>query len=389
VGNSCPCKGPPFGSSPDNQNMNRLKLGRPWLGGGLFLAVVALPTAAAVLYFSAFASDVYISESRFVVRSPSVPPSAGLGSVLQGVGLSRASDDALAVHDYVVSRDALRQLEANLGLSRSFGAPTVDRLSRFAGIDPDGSFEALHRYYLRRVSIAVDGVSAISVLRTSAFSAPEALRMNQMLLEAGEQLVNQINERSRQDTLRQATEELAQAEKRSRAAAAAIAQFRSDKSVFDPDRQSALQLQLVSKLQDELISARTQLAQVQELARDNPQIAPLQRRVEAMQREIAAETAKVVGPTQSLSGKSAAFSILETDRMLADKQLAAALLYLEQARREALRKQLYLERIVEPSLPDSPVEPRRLRGVAATFALGLLAWGILSLLVAGVREHRH
>ncbi|MFM7532736.1 MAG: hypothetical protein ACKO5J_09690 [Rubrivivax sp.] len=369
--------------------MIRLNLGRVWASSGLFLATVALPTVAAALYFGALASDVYVSESRFVVRSPALAPATGLGGVLQGVGLSRTSDDALAVHDYVLSRDALRQLESTLALSRSFGAPTVDRLSRFAGIDPDESFEALHRYYQRRVSIAVDGVSAISVLRTSAFSAQEALRINQQLLEAGEKLVNQLNERSRQDTLQQATQELAQAEKRSRAAAAAIAQFRSAKSVFDPDRQSALQLQLVSKLQDELIAARTQLAQVQELTRENPQIAPLQRRIETLQREIATETAKVIGPAQSLSGKSASFSLLETDRMLADKQLAAALLYLEQARREALRKQLYLERIVEPSLPDSPVEPRRLRGVAATFVFGLMAWGILSLLLAGVREHRH
>jgi capsular polysaccharide transport system permease protein len=355
----------------------------------LFLGCVGLPSCVAVLYFGFLASDVYISESRFVVRSPSASPVAGLGNVLQGVGLARSSDDTLAVHDYVLSRDALRQLESSMGLSRSFGASTVDRLSRFAGIDPDDSFEALHRYYQRRVSIAVDGVSSISVLRTSAFSAQEALRMNQQLLEAGEKLVNHLNERIRQDTLRQATDELAQAEKRARATAAAIAQFRSDRSVFDPDRQSALQLQLVSKLQDELIAARTQLAQVQDLARDSPQIQPLQRRIETLQREIAAETAKVIGPAQSLSGKSASFSLLETDRMLADKQLAAALLYMEQARREALRKQLYLERIVEPSLPDSAVEPRRLRGVAATFVLGLLAWGILSLLLAGVREHRH
>lgn len=361
------------------------KLLRGW--NSLLLLTVAGPTAAAALYFGVLASDVYISESRFVVRSPSASPATGLGGVLQGVGLARSSEDALTVHDYVLSRDALRQLESSMGLSRNFGALSVDRLSRFAGLDADESFEALHRYYQRRVSVAVDGVSGITVLRTSAFTAQDALRMNQQLLEAGERLVNQLNERSRHDTLRQAADEVAQAEKRARTAAASIAQFRSERAVFDPDRQSALQLQLISKLQDELISTRTQLAQVQELTPDNPQIQPLQRRIATLQQEITAETAKVIGPTQSLSGKSAFFSLLEADRMLADKQLSAALLFLEQARREALRKQLYLERIVEPSLPDSAVEPRRLQGVAATFVLGLLTWGILSLLLAGVREH--
>jgi capsular polysaccharide transport system permease protein len=33
------------------------------------------------------------------------------------------------------------------------------------------------------------------------------------------------------------------------------------------------------------------------------------------------------------------------------------------------------------------MEPRRLRAVLAVFVLGLVAWGVLSLLVASVREH--
>ena len=59
----------------------------------------------------------------------------------------------------------------------------------------------------------------------------------------------------------------------------------------------------------------------------------------------------------------------------------------EQARNEAQRKQLYLGRVAQPNLPDYPVEPRRLRNIAATLMLGLIVWGILSILVAGVREH--
>jgi capsular polysaccharide transport system permease protein len=36
----------------------------------LFLLTVVLPTLIAVLYFGFIASDVYLSESRFVVRTP-------------------------------------------------------------------------------------------------------------------------------------------------------------------------------------------------------------------------------------------------------------------------------------------------------------------------------
>ena len=37
---------------------------------GIGLGTVLLPTVLAILYFGPIASDVYISESRFVVRNP-------------------------------------------------------------------------------------------------------------------------------------------------------------------------------------------------------------------------------------------------------------------------------------------------------------------------------
>lgn len=355
----------------------------------LFLLTVALPTILASLYFGLIASDVFISESRFVVRSPQKPAPTAIGAILQGAGFSRSQDDTYTVHDYILSRDALLELERLFSLSKAFGGEHADRISRFAGLDPDNSFEALHRYYQKRVSLEVDGVSSISVLRTSAFTAQDARQVNDKLLELAENLINQLNERGRQDMIRFAAAEVATAEASAKAATLAVATFRTQKGIFDPERQSSLQLQLVSKLQDELIATKTQLAQVRDVARDNPQIPSLQKKLETLQAEINSEMAKVAGGGErSLSSRSAEFERLTLERAFADRQLAAAMTSLEQARNEAQRKQLYLDRIVQPSLPDVAVEPRRLRGVAATFLLGLVAWGILSMLIAGVREHQ-
>jgi capsular polysaccharide transport system permease protein len=60
---------------------------------------------------------------------------------------------------------------------------------------------------------------------------------------------------------------------------------------------------------------------------------------------------------------------------------------LQSAEDEAQRKQAYIERIAAPSRPDKAAEPRRLRGIFTTFLLGLVAWGIIRLLLAGLREH--
>jgi capsular polysaccharide transport system permease protein len=354
----------------------------------LFLLAVVLPTLLSAIYFGLMASDVYISESRFVVRSPQKQSPSGLGAILQGAGFSRSQDDTYTVHDYIQSRDALKELEQQFGLSKSFGDSKLDMFSRFGAFDTDDSFEALHRYYQKRVSAEVDSVSSITVLRTSAFSADDAHKVNQKLLDLSEKLVNQLNERGRQDMIRFAAAEVKDAEQKAKAATLAVSTFRTQKGVFDPERQSALQLQLVSKLQDEFIATKTQLAQIRNLTKDNPQISSLQVKLNSLQGEINSETAKVAGGDRSLSSKSADYERLALDRAFADKQFAVALTSLEQARNDAQRKQLYLERIVQPSMPDKAVEPRRLRNVFATFFLGLIAWGILSMLVAGVREHQ-
>ncbi len=52
------------------------------------------------------------------------------------------------------------------------------------------------------------------------------------------------------------------------------------------------------------------------------------------------------------------------------------------------RQQAYVERIVQPNLPDEAEEPRRMRGILATLILGLVAYAISSMLLAGVREHK-
>jgi capsular polysaccharide transport system permease protein len=203
----------------------------------------------------------------------------------------------------------------------------------------------------------------------------------------GERLVNNLNDRSRQDLIKTAEQEVQTAEEKIKTAATALAGFRNTQTVFDPDKQSALQLQGVAKLQEELLTTQAQLEQVRRVSPNNPQVASLTSRVDNLRKAIGAETAKVAGANGSLTSKSAAFERFALDKIFAEKQLGAALASLESARSEALRKQLYLERLVQPNLPDKAVEPRRIRSVFMVLVLGLIAWGVLSLLVASIKEH--
>jgi capsular polysaccharide transport system permease protein len=354
----------------------------------VLIFTVLLPTLLAAAYYGLWASDVYISESRFLVRSPQRPAQSGIGALLQGTALSRAQDDTYSVHDFVRSRDALIELEGKLGLRAAFSSEAIDALSRFPGLEWwDSSFEAFYRHYLRHVSVEYDAVSSISVLRVRAYSPQDAQRINAMLLEMGERLVNTMNLRSRQDLIDVAANEVRLAEERAKAAAASLSSFRSERAVFDPERQSALQLQSGLRLREELIAARAQLEQVRRVSPSNPQIGGLESRVQALQAEIERVNAQVVGRQGGLSSKSPVFDRLVLEKTFAERQLASSLAALDAARNEAARKQLYLERLVQPHTPDRALEPRRLRSVLTVLALGLVAWGIVTLVIASIREH--
>lgn len=354
----------------------------------LFLICVVIPTTFATIYFGLIASDIYISESRFVVRSSQRQSTSSFGAFLQNVGLSRAQDDTYSVHDFMLSRDALHRLDATLGMAKAYGGPGIDLFNRFDPLGLDGSFEALYKYYGKQVSIDSDSASNISVLRVKAFSPQDAVRANESLLEMGEQLINRLNERARQDMIRFAATEVATAEARAKEASLALSQYRTQNSVFDPERQSALQLQQISKMQDELIATKATLAQVVTLTPDNPQIGALRKRAETLQGAIDTEMARVAGGDSSLSNKSSGYERLVIEREFAAKQLTAAMASMEQAKNEAQRKQLYLDRIVKPNKPDSAVEPRRIRSILTTFVLGLVIMGLASLLIAGAKEHK-
>jgi len=372
--------------------VRRLLTRRHWV----FQLTVLLPVALAGLYYGLIASDVYISESRFVVRNhkqqSSLPldSSSAAGSLLESSGLmSHGGDDASSVHDYILSRDALRELDAKLDVNRMFSSHDIDFLNRYRGLLYfRNNFEWLYLYYGDRVVDAeLDTSSSITTLTVRAFHPQDAQRINAMLVGLAEQLVNKMNERSRHDLIDVAAEEVHLAETRVVAATLALSAYRNKQKLYEPDIQSEQQLEGVSKLQGDLIAAEAQIAQIRKVSPSNPGLPALVAQADALRGAVASETAKVAGGHGSLSSKSTEFERLTLEQGFAEKQLEIADITLDSARSDARRQELYLDHLVEPNSPDYAMEPRRFRSVAVVLALGVIAWGVLSLILASVREH--
>jgi len=364
--------------------LERLKTINP-----LFIVTVIVPTLLSLLYFGVFASDIYISESRFVVRSPTQNVASPLTAVLGSAGLGGPSavEGADSVTKYVLSRSALNDANHDEAVLNAYNNADIFMFDRFGGLSGTTQ-EELYEYFLCKVSITQGATSQVMTLRVDAYDPDEAQEINSRLLVQAEKLVNSLSARARIDSLSLAQEEVDQAAQSAREARVKLAQFRGSKGIVDPKEQSSVGLQMIGKLQDELIAAKTQLGQLQTYTPDASQIPFLKTQINALQQEITDTRTALTGGSRSLSSAMVQYQELSAASQFAEQQLTIALASLQEAQAEARRKRVYVERISNPSLPDYPEEPRRIRSIIATFILGLLAWGILSMLSIGVREHR-
>ncbi|NBW10315.1 MAG: chain-length determining protein [Caulobacteraceae bacterium] len=352
-----------------------------------FLVVVVLPTAIAAIYLLLIAAPVYVSEARFIVRSPTSQPSS-LGVALQGVGLTSNQTDAFAVHEYIRSRDGLRDLNQRYDVRQILARPGVDAFSRFPRPGEGDGFEDLYKGFQRYVVVGYDSTTGISTLRVEAFRADDAQHLATALLDGGERLVNRLNDRAAADTVDEARRTVEEAKARLASSQQAIASFRNQEGFIDPTRTATAGGELIGQLATTLAAMRAERAQVASDAPNSPQLPVMDSRIRAYENQIAQEKAKIAGDSNSLAEKLTRYEALSLDVEYAARTLTTVTAAYDNSLLEARRKRLYLERVVAPDRPDEPIEPKRLLTLLAVFASTLLAYGIGWLVYAGVREHQ-
>jgi len=96
------------------------------------LVVVGVPTLIALIYFGTIASDVYVSEARFSIRSSDGGSGAlgGLAAMFTSSSGSSSAQDTAVVKDYIYSADMLQKLSSRVDLRQHYEDKQVDSLSR-------------------------------------------------------------------------------------------------------------------------------------------------------------------------------------------------------------------------------------------------------------------
>ncbi|WP_229380823.1 MULTISPECIES: capsule biosynthesis protein [unclassified Sphingobium] len=288
---------------------------------------------------------------------------------------------------YVRSRDALRQLEKSVHIREKFSTPEADFLSRFPLPFSDNSFESLFKYYTKMVDPRMDSETGTATIKVEAFTPQDAYIINRELLDLSEALVNRLNARAQSKGIAEAQAQVALATQRAKAARVALTQYRNSQAVIDPGKQAVGVLEISNTMVAERSALQAQLDLMQRVTPNNPSIPALRNRISAISVQIAGQDSRVVGNGNGIASKMGGYENLLVEQEFATQSLNAANAALVQARSEAQRQQFYLERVVNPNLPDTPLLPKRLIKIITVAAAALSLYFILWMFTVGVLEH--
>jgi capsular polysaccharide transport system permease protein len=355
----------------------------------MFLGFVAVPTLCATLYFGLIATPRYVSEAQFLVTRAGGARPSGLDALMKTLGGSQRVDDSSVVTGYLLSRDAVRAIEKELPLREMFSRPEADLFSRFPRFWRSASFERLYDYFQDRVAVTQDPKTGLTVLTVQAFRPTDSQAVAAAMLELAEGAVNELNKRAEADTLNFAWGELERAQKKLVDAQQTLTAFRTQELLVDPTRTSAAVLDTITKLTRERVQVLAQRDQVAVSAPKSPAMQSLSARVDALQKQIDEERAKLAGGAGSLAPTVSDYERLTLLRDLAEKDVGAAQAALQLAREEAQRQHLYIQIPVTPNLADESLEPQRLRAIATAFVTGFAVFAFVWILMVGAGEHAH
>ena len=356
--------------------------------GKIFACVVLLPTVAVFLYYLLWASPMYVSQTRFAIRSAD---SSGGGLDIASALLRSSSStgaDAHIVVEYIQSLDIIHDIDKELGVDLHFSDKGHDVFSRLTN---NPTQDEQLRYWKWAVIPALDQDTGIITLETKAYSPEMAQKIAAAVLARSEALVNTMNLRAREDAVSLAQSEVQRAEARVRKAQEAMRNFRDAHTLLDP-RVTAAGLQgVVTELEGEAVKLRAQLAEAQSFMRSSaPATKALQTRLKAVESQLDQEKQRLAGLRSqegNLNAVVGEYEDLSIEAEFAQKQLVTAMSALESARVHEVAKSRYVVAFQQPTLPDESLYPRPFLFTAYVFIGALLLLGLGSLITASIREH--
>lgn len=355
-----------------------------------FLIFVIVPSAVTSIYLYTVAVDQYASKVGFSVRREDSSSAMELLGGLSSLSNSSSSDTDI-LYEFIQSQKLVSDIDDEMDLHAIWSKPQRDFV--FA-ITEDASIEELVDYWNKMVRVSYGAGSGLIEVEVLAFAAQDATNIARTLFEKSSQMINDLSDIARQDSIRYAREELAEALERLKDARAMVTLFRNENQLVNPEIDIQTQAGLLGNLQNQLAQTLIEFDLLEGITNSSdPRAVQITRRLEVIEKRIAAERKKLGGG--SIDGGNNAFANLlgdyerlVVDREFAERSYVTALATYDAALAESRRKTRYLAAYMQPTEAETPAYPKRLTLLLLVALFLFLIWAVMVLVAISVRDRR-
>jgi len=354
------------------------------------LSVALLVGLLLSFYWVFVASDRYISESHIIIQRTDISGSTqslDISSLLGQGGANRG--DQMLLRDYLLSVDMLKKLDAKLNLKAHYSNHDYDLLSRMWPSNP--SMEWFHRHYLNRTSIDYDEFNGVLVIKVQAYDAITSHAIAAMLVQEGEFYMNVLAQNLAHTQVVFLEQQVLSLGAKALQARQSVLNYQNKKGLVSPQAEAENLVTILARLKQEKSELQTQKSALQAyLVPTHPNIVILDQKITSIDKQVNQEQAKLtsINNGQSLNRTVEEYQRLELTAALSQDIYKSALVALEKGRIEAVRIIKTVSVLQAPTLPEYPMEPRRIYNTIVSLLVCLLIAGILHLLIAVIRDHK-
>jgi len=355
-----------------------------------FLKVTVVVCALAVVYWGIIASDRYVSEAHVVIKKMDLTSMASqvpdLSSMITGGSSNRT--EQMMLRDHLLSVDMLKTLDAKLNLRAHYSDWSHDPISAMPF--EDISFEWFHKYYQSRVSVELDENSGVLIIKAQGFDPKTAHAICSMLVEEGENAMNEMARRMALDQVSFLQREAEKIGERAIRARQGMLDFQNKKRLLSPQQTAEYLAGMINRLEAQLSELKTKRgAMLGYLSSTAPAIVDLNMQISAVENQIKLEGDRLASPGGGTLNRTVEeYQRLQLIAELAQDMYKSALLSLEKGRIEAMRSVSKVAILQFPTVPEYADEPRRFYNIAVFIIVMLMLAGIVQLLGAIIKDHK-
>lgn len=347
-------------------------------------AFVLIPTFVAFYYYAFVATPMYSTQSSFVIQQADAQTVGG--GLLGGTALA-TNLDSIAAQEFLLSLEAMKRLDRDLGFKAHFSGDNVDRLQR---LDENSTDAQAYKLFKRNVTVGFDPTEGILRLEVVAADPQVSAAFSEALISYAEENVDELTERKRTDQMSGALESFREAEEKMFAAQNRVLELQQQLGVLDPASETGMVMNQITTFEVQLAEKQLQLSQLLDNTRPNQaRVSGVEGDIERLETLIGTLRAQLTegeAGTRSLASITSQLRIAEVELETRTLMMQESLQQLESARIEANRQVRYLSVGVPPTPPDEAAYPRVFENTVLAFLVFAGIYLMASLTASILRE---